>query len=240
MFSNVGMNPYGPGGVVVTSQSPAPTAPGTDTASATRGETGASRVRPDTVQAVDPPRQATPAASLPEGPGTEGSAGLSVSQRLAELAARFTPQPEVAATERAAAEDAAASGPAGPPPAFRRSLLEAQRAETIGPDPAPATISAPEPPDRAARRAEPGSRVEEAGETLVTPPPGTAEDIRANDSTEGPVDTGDPLLATIRRIMDDERAAGVPPSAEARAEADFSGLRRMETPYDTATVDILR
>jgi hypothetical protein len=48
------------------------------------------------------------------------------------------------------------------------------------------------------------------------------------------------LLDVIRRVMAEIGPIPVPPSAEDRAEADFSAIRRMERPADSGTVDVSR
>ena len=232
MFSNVGMNPYGPGGTIVTSQAQPPTTPGTDARSTARGEAASSGAGAETVERVDPPKQAAPAADLPQGsrqdiPG-DPAAG---SGRLAGFGSRFTPLPGPISDGQNPIDGVADTGPAGPPPAFRRSLLDAQRAETIAPDPAPATISAPEPPDRAAPQAERTAGDKAVADAALPPSVHTAKTADEAD---------DPLIATIRRLIDEGLPPSVPPSAEARAEAEFNGLRRMAMPYDTATVDVSR
>lgn len=248
MFSNVGMNPYGPGGGIVTQQAQSATSPGADSRSAMRGETGAAAARAETVERVDPARQAAPSAPLPEKPPAP---------RSAEFGTRFVPivTPQQALEGGAGASDAdGPDAPAGPPPAFQRSLLEARLAQTSAPDPAPATISAPEPPaavtpepDAVRELTDPGpeatgrSGLEPADPGAVSAPsPSLPALADAPSAFATAADDADPLRAAIRRILADGDPVPVPPSAENRAEAEFAGLRRMDVPYDTATVDLSR
>jgi hypothetical protein len=252
MFSNVGMNPYGPGGGIVTQQAQTATLPQSDSRSAVRGESGAAAAKAETAERLDPARQSVPAAPLPDAPQAP---------RSAEFGTRFVPMvtPEQArvAVDRSA-DPTDARAPAGPPPAFRRSLLEARMAETSAPDPAPAIISAPEPPEAATAtapaaavdqlraQAAPGAMDPSAPpETRSLPAVAAKAPELAEDETQSSVrakrdEDADPLRAAIRRLLDDGDPAPVPPSAEKRAEAEFAGLRRMEVPYDTGTVDLSR
>lgn len=104
--------------------------------------------RAETAERVDPARQAVSAAPLPE---------KRPSTRSAEFGTRFVPMvtPQEALESGTAQPDAYSPDdglPASPPPAFQRSLLEGRLAETNAPDPAPATISAPAPPETAAKK----------------------------------------------------------------------------------------
>lgn len=253
MFSNVAMNPYGPGGSIVTAQSPRGGQPDHDPRSAAPGERGAAGTRAEAVARIAPPAQPATAAALPR----EDRRDAPEPQPRPEAAGfgtRFTPMPfPPALGPKAGSEDrvepkgpdaeGAASGdvPAGPPPAFQRSLLDARRAETVAPDPAPATISAPEPAEAAPETfSAPAMGAAGAPPDAVTVvADGTAAETPARLATTSPSDA-DPLTAVIRQLVAESAQIEVPPSAEDRAEAEFSGLRRMEAPYDTATVDVTR
>jgi len=109
MFSNVGINPFGPGGASVNSQpqsaSP-PTDPGKESQGAARGESAASGARPETMVRVDPMRQSDRSRKIP-------------SQDRKELS-----NPDA---------------PTGPPPTFEETPLERQaRLAFLPPDPKPA------------------------------------------------------------------------------------------------------
>jgi hypothetical protein len=233
MFSNVGMNPYGPGGGIVTQQPQTATLPQSDARSAVRGESGAAAARAETAERVDPARQAVPAAPLPDRPP---------SLRSPEFGTRFVPM--VTPQQAGRPEDRGAQAPddgapAGPPPAFRRTPLEARQAETSAPDPAPATISAPAPPETATTT---------ATDPVAVPEPDIVAEETAGPATsaeKGPESAAsdtedDRLRAAIRRLLADGDPAPGPPSAEKRAEEGIAGLRRMDVPYDTATVDLSR
>jgi hypothetical protein len=272
MFSNVAMNPYGPGGSVVTAQSPRSGQPGEDPRSAAPGERGAAGTRAETVERIDPPAQPATAAALPQEDRREGT-GPSPRPEAPAFGTRFTPMPLPPLLEPGgetgprgpdgtADEDALA----GPPPAFRRSVLEARRAETVASDTAPATISAPGPTsDRAeafspdAAPAVPAGIAEADGRASDDQPVPTAalnaevsvgatRDTAADAAADPAIPTAgeasaaadDPLTAAIRRLVAESAEIEVPPSAEERAVAEFTSLRRMDAPYDTATVDVMR
>lgn len=236
MFSNVGPISHGSGGPIVSSQTQPTTSPGADARSAARGEAGAAALRAETAERVDPPKQTGPVAGPSQEPRRMSAPDeVSISQRLAEVVARITPlpEPEPQFPSPDVPDPLDDAAPAGPPPAFRRSLLEAQRSETVAPDPAPAIVSAPEPPDQAATRP-----TEVAEATPTDPIPAAADDPPAAPAEAEAED--DPLIATIRRLMTESPVPSVPPTPEARADAEFSSLRRMAAPYDTATVDVSR
>lgn len=251
MFSNIGMTPFAPGGGTgggtPVSQPQSAAAPGADPRSAGRGETGAAALRAETNQPVRPPRQPAPAGAAPSDPGRGPTPDTPRGQlRLADAGTRFTPMVSDAQTRLDAAAEAAAI--AGPPPAFQRSLLEARRAETAAPDPAPARISAPAPPDTGVTAA-PGlpeiaarRRRATAATGALYPTPAT---VRPGPPAPGSGPAGaeasdGPLRAAIRRLMEERAPMAAPPSAETRAQTEFAGLRRIETPYDTATLDVTR
>jgi hypothetical protein len=177
MFSTVGPTSPWPGASVVSPQSPRAAGTVPDPAAVSPGETGASAVRAETSLRIDPVAQATTAPRLPDGDRS--------GPRF-----RLVPQPS-------RPEEDAADAPAGPPPAFRRNLLEARRDEV-----ASSAATAPEL------------------------------------ATEG--SDADPLLDVIRRIMAEAGPIAVPPSAEDRAEAEFTALRRMEEPLDRGSLDVSR
>jgi hypothetical protein len=79
------------------------------------------------------------------------------------------------------------------------------------------------------------------------PPPAFEASIldRAREQVSQPVKPSDiqlepatprDLIATLR----EERPYDVPPAPDASAEAEVATVRRIETPYDTATVDVAR
>lgn len=170
MFTNVGVNPFGPGGAPVSSQpqsAQSPTDPGKEATGSARGEAAASSDAPQTAERVDPARQSDPTARLRDG-------------------------------ERRDEPDR--DSPIGPIPSFDRSPIEARRQELAAPPPPP------EPSDAAAPAGIDAS---------------TADDPRASDSTETP----DPLRDAISQIVDDAPRLEVPPSAEERAEVEFTSIR---------------
>jgi hypothetical protein len=167
-----------PGGSVVSTQSPRAAGTLPDPATASPGEKGASATRAETAARVDPAAQTPPSPRLPD------------SDRSGPRF-RLLPQPTPPAED-------SVDAPAGPPPAFRRSLLEARRDEVAAP-----------------------------------------EAIAAKAAGDRPAEA-DPLLDVIRHIMAETGPIPVPPSAEDRAEADFSAIRRMERPADSGSVDVSR
>ncbi|MGI1663143.1 hypothetical protein ACRDNQ_12940 [Palleronia sp. KMU-117] len=268
MFSNVAMNPYGPGGSSVTAHSPRGGQPGQDPRSASPGEAGAAGTRPEAAERVDPPPQPATAAALPQEDRREGM-GPGPRAEAAVFGTRFTPMPfppagksgtenagkgDAGDAPRDAPVDAPVDATAGPPPAFRRSLLDAQRAETAAPDSSPSTISAPEPPaptpEAAVSGPVRGGAVEVDGLAPSIRPSSAAVGTaggQPDETSDTPVDPAsntppddDPLRAAIRQLVAESARPEVPPSAEERAEVEFTSLRRMDAPYDTATVDVLR
>ena len=152
----------------------------------------------------------------------------------AQVAAPAAPPPEIGPSDRGAAEGAAEGGAvsliqsrlAGPPPAFEASILDQMRSEANSPDlpPEPAeltdlveALSAPDP------LAPAKPTVEAAAEEVEEP----VEPVLGGDS-EAPARS------------EGESRYTVPPSAEVRAETEVATVRRIETPYDTATVDVSR
>ncbi len=105
------------------------------------------------------------------------------------------------------------NAPAGPPPSFEASILDRAREAAIGAAP----LSAP----FQVKTAEPGELVASLATPAVAAPPQPAE---AQDKA-APA-TRDPYA--------------VPPTASERAEGNVATLRRLEMPYDTATVDVAR
>ena len=111
------------------------------------------------------------------------------------------------------------NAPAGPPPSFEASILDRAREAALGalrlPDPLEAAVA--EPTELLARLA--------AAPEGSTAAPTLAEDTPA------------PREATLSALRDPYAA---PPSASERAETTVATLRRIETPYDSATVDVAR
>jgi hypothetical protein len=116
MFSTVGPTSPWPGGGAATLQAQRAAGLLPEAAATARGEAGASAAHAETAERVDPAAQpaAVPRQIDWDRPGP-----------------RFRLLPQPAAPSADPADE-----PAGPPPAFSRSLLEARRAELASPEPA--------------------------------------------------------------------------------------------------------
>ncbi|MEM1066020.1 MAG: hypothetical protein AAGJ74_11010 [Pseudomonadota bacterium] len=101
--------------------------------------------------------------------------------------------------------------PTGPPPAFEASLLDRERELGVGPQDVVET------------------RAPETGTAALNP---ASEPVVAPEADDG----SGPIQSerSARALYD------VPPEPAARAEDSVATLRRIETPYDTATVDVAR
>ena len=116
------------------------------------------------------------------------------------------------------------------PPDLRSSEPEPRpepvRAEAVPVESDAAAVSSPE-------ESLPGvSETSDAPEPAVIRAPAPTGDTPESDAEYTPALSGD---AETRRGSYD-----VPPSAEQRAEREVATIRRIETPYDTATVDVSR
>lgn len=246
MFSNVGMNPYGPGGSVVTAQPQTPSSPvepGKENASAARGERAASASAPETTQRVDPAKQTMRAEKVPvqerredrvPGPApalpqrAETSLFLSVKERQAE-ALQPPPDPDA---------------PAGPPPAFQQSPLEAERRASLAADAVqlkpddtlPASPTRPEAEGEAAEatdlfEADPKSDPA-AGLPGATPEAQPqATQARADEAA---------LEAAVRKLVEDAQQIDVPPKPDIKAETNFANIQQMDRQEPAGSVDVTR
>ncbi len=140
----------------------------------------------------------------------------------------------------------AASATAALPAAVDRPALPAETA---------ATARAVDPPQGAARPVAVPNRdlpplIPPDPQAPAGPPPAFEASI-LDRARQAPTDTADatsepeptePPMASEARLPDSAEAQGyeVPPSAEERTETEIATVRRMETPYDTATVDVSR
>lgn len=143
--------------------------------------------------------------------------------------------------------------PAGPPPAFEASILDRAREQlmappdlrTQAPEPAPVAVSAPveappppEPVGEAERQIAHLGTTEEAAEAdpALAVPGQDAAEPRIPERPE----PREPEASQPAKDPAPRSAYDVPPSAEQRAEREVATIRRIETPYDTATVDVSR
>lgn len=203
MVSVVGVSPL-PASALPTSNLPPPAAAGADPRAAGAGERAASGRGAETADRIEASRQ--PDRTLKQRDEERRSdAPPAPAVDRPPLATFFAPTaeagPQLLPPDR--------SAPTGPPPAFDRSPLEAERELRI--DPADTAIGTPPADD--------------------IPAPAVAPD----DAAE-PVQTDAPEPEPERELAQ----ADVPPSADERAQTEFTSVRRMETPYDTATVDVTR
>lgn len=126
-----------------------------------RGEGPANATRPETAQRIDPPRQTVAAETVPG--------------RLTRLL------PDAPALDPDA--------PAGPPPAFKQSVLERRRAELVAPPDLPREVPETDAPNP---EAEPASDAAEARpEEPRTDLRGRYRDLEAVGSDPAPVESGD-------------------------------------------------
>lgn len=187
-------------------------------------------VRPETARAVEPPQPAEKATTL-----------FAFDRRNLN-----PPDP---------------NAPAGPPPAFEASILDRQREEAlrppdlreatiVGPDDPPAAPPPPVSSEIDVPRAEavegprglrdPGEEVAPEDDT-VPEVVSAAPSARESDPGSTPGATrAEPAAEAPREADDGRRPYAVPPSAEQRAEREVATIRRLDTPYDTATVDVSR
>jgi hypothetical protein len=124
-------------------------------------------------------------------------------------------------------------------------------------DPATQTPAAPRTPDgerpgpRFRLLPQPATALDDPDDELAGPPPAFSRSLlearRLELASPGPEaprpgspggTDDDPLLATIRRIIAETGPTSAPPGPAERAEADFSALRRMESPAAPGTVDL--
>ncbi len=142
------------------------------------------------------------------------------------------------------------NAPAGPPPAFEASILDRQREQALEPPPPPE----PEPASPETRQPElrPPAPPEAVQDVAATADAESARRSEEADAAEpeppgaGAVPADRPSLparaAEPPEPRPEPRRSGydVPPSAEYRAEREVATIRRIETPYDTATIDVSR
>lgn len=167
---------------------------------------------------------------------TDGAVGTTVAldrsvfgPERGDTARAIDPAPATERAKAAGAETAAEQkksilppdpdAPAGPPPAFEASILDRAREQASAPPPL-----YPEVPSPLEARAQASATTPGANAGVATADTGTAP-------------REEPTRATAEATA---RPYDVPPSAENRAERDVATLRRMETPYDTGTVDVSR
>lgn len=146
-----------------------------------------------------------------------------------------TPAPEPAGPPAPVRNDARAEAPAAPD-----TRLTAQGAK------------APEQPDPSADlAADPRPSLSPPDPDAPTGPPPAFEasllDRQREAGITQPADDADPVLPFVPQGPDSEAktpgsgaAYDVPPAPVERTEADVATVRRIETPYDTATVDVAR
>lgn len=214
---------------------------------------------------VPPP---APAPSLPSDPAAKGDVagpargsppeGVETARAIEPPLPATSTDPQSQA-ERRSLNPPDPKAPAGPPPAFEASILDRAREEASAPpdlrqtpptnEPTPALVAVPAPPEPASA---PTADVETALTSSVRP----AEDAAALDPLiRAPSPEGVSAEPSSAEQADTEPEGGaqasteaeagrgsydVPPSAEQRAESGLATIRRIETPYDTATVDVSR
>ena len=208
MVSVVGVSPL-PAGALPSTTSPPPAAGGADPRAAGVGEQAPSGRGAEIAERVEAARQADRMLKIrdeerrgdaPPAPAPDRPALLSFLADQAEGTA-----PPLLPPDR--------SAPTGPPPAFDRSPLDAERELRLGPD---GTTGEPPP-------------IEEAS-TPARPAEAAAPE---SDDLQGGAEQPEPAGRELAQ-------ADVPPTADERAQTEFTSVRRMETPYDTATVDVTR
>ena len=124
--------------------------------------------------------------------------------------------------------------PAGPPPAFEASILDRQREQALefrAPERGEPSFAASDAPVAGPLAAELGVEAVDG--------PGKPDSLIGAEGVERPEEDDErgprePARPESRGPYD------VPPSAEFRAEREIATIRRIETPYDTATVDVSR
>ena len=135
--------------------------------------------------------------------------------------------PEAPKTVPTGGQSIQGSDLAGPPPAFEASILDQLREEARNPELPPE----PEQTADVAAILETPKQINQAAAT----PTGAAEGETEVTGLPGLPETAEPAPRS-----ESESRYTVPPSAEVRAETEVATVRRIETPYDTATVDVSR
>ena len=206
MVSAVGV-PLFPSGALPSANTLPPAAAGADPGAAGSGERAASGASADTAERVEAARQPDRTLKIRD---EERRADTPPAADRPPLVTFFANPPEAAGPQLIPPD---LSAPTGPPPAFDRSPLDAQRELRLDPaTPADAPLSVDDAP---------------------TPPPAAPAETELADGGG----TSDDTQNTAERAF---AQADVPPSADERAQTEFTSVRRMETPYDTATVDVTR
>ena len=210
MISVAGVSPL-PTSALPTNSLPPAAAAGSDPRTAGSGEQAASGRGAETVDRIEAARQPDRALRVRD-EERRADAPPEPAPERPTLTAFFAPPteagPQLLPPDRTA--------PTGPPPAFDRSPLDAER--ELGLNLLETRAEALRSPD-----ATPTGPQELSGAAPVSP-----------DEAEPAQAEADP--ANGRELTQ----ADVPPRADERAQTEFSSIRRMETPYDTATVDVTR
>ncbi len=121
--------------------------------------------------------------------------------------------------------------PAGPKPAFEASILDRAREAAFN-------APAPEYPPVETEDSALGKPAGVTGDPVSALLGAARTPDAGRVSTDGPKDAAQEAGPTFTTARRDPYAA--PPTASERAEQTVATLRRIETPYDTATVDVAR